>query len=79
MKNDHCSHSYPKQLTGVTVALENGIITRRRQNTGSVVLKHAQQNIVELHSKWVVQYNTAAYLLSMIVMSMWIFVIQLVP
>ena len=24
MQNGHCSHSYPKQLTEVTVALENG-------------------------------------------------------
>jgi Helitron helicase-like domain at N-terminus len=31
MKNGHCSHSYPKQLTEVTVALENGKITHRRQ------------------------------------------------
>ena len=57
MKNGHCSHSYPKQLNEVTVALENGKIIHRRRNTGRVVLKHAQRNIVELDNKWVVPYN----------------------
>jgi hypothetical protein len=57
MKNGHCSHAYPKQLTEVTVALENGNIIHRRRNTERVVLKHAQGNIVELDNKWVVPYN----------------------
>jgi hypothetical protein len=78
MKNGHCSHSYPKQLTEVTVALENGKIIHRRQNTGRVVLKHSERNIVELDNKWVVPYNPYPSFLSMTVISKLTFVIQLV-
>jgi hypothetical protein len=50
MKNDHCSHSYPKELNEVTVALENEKIIHRSRNTGRVVLNM-------LDNKWAVPYN----------------------
>jgi hypothetical protein len=47
-----------KQLTEVTILLANGKIIHRYRNTGRVVLKHAQQNIVELDNKWCIPYNS---------------------
>jgi hypothetical protein len=49
--------THPKQLTEVIVALEGGEIIHRRRNTRRVVLKHAQQNVLEIDNQWVVLHS----------------------
>jgi hypothetical protein len=57
MTNCLCSHLYPKPLSELTVALENGKIIHRRRDTGIFLFKHTQRSIVKLDNKWVVPYN----------------------